>query len=43
MGQASVLRAHARYLSAEQRLNYLVKVDKDGLLRWCVAGDVISS
>lgn len=22
------------YLSAEQRLNYLVKVDKDGLLRW---------
>lgn len=22
------------YLSAEQRLNYLVKIDKDGLLRW---------
>lgn len=23
-----------RYLSAEQRLNYLVRVDPDGLLRW---------
>lgn len=26
----------SRYLSAEERLNYLVEVDKDGLLRWYV-------
>jgi hypothetical protein len=24
----------ARYLSAEQRLNYLTKVDREGKLRW---------
>ena len=27
-------RERIQYLSAEQRLNYLVKVDREGLLRW---------
>lgn len=25
-----------RYLSAEQRLNYLVRIDEEGLIRWSV-------
>lgn len=32
-----------RYLSAEQRLNYLVKVDKDGLLRWARNSELVDT
>ncbi|WWD05811.1 hypothetical protein V865_003894 [Kwoniella europaea PYCC6329] len=31
------------YLSAEQRLNYLVKVDKDGLLRWARNNELVDT
>lgn len=31
------------YLSAEQRLNYLVKVDKDGLLRWVRNSELVDT
>ncbi|ODN76749.1 hypothetical protein L202_05364 [Cryptococcus amylolentus CBS 6039] len=31
------------YLTAEKRLNYLVKVDKDGLLRWARNGDLVDT
>ena len=32
--RATLEKERILYLSAEQRLNYLVNVDKDGLLRW---------
>jgi hypothetical protein len=35
--RAQLEKERITYLSAEQRLNYLVKVDKDGLLRWSAA------
>ncbi|WWC87802.1 uncharacterized protein L201_002694 [Kwoniella dendrophila CBS 6074] len=31
------------YLSAEQRLNYLIKVDKDGLLRWAKSNELVDT
>ncbi|WWC60223.1 uncharacterized protein I303_102789 [Kwoniella dejecticola CBS 10117] len=31
------------YLSAEQRLNYLVKVDRDGLLRWARNNELVDT
>ncbi|WVQ74548.1 hypothetical protein IAR50_004149 [Cryptococcus sp. DSM 104548] len=31
------------YLTAEKRLNYLVKVDNDGLLRWARTGELVDT
>ncbi|WVQ94727.1 hypothetical protein IAU59_001807 [Kwoniella sp. CBS 9459] len=36
-------RERITYLSAEQRLNYLVKVDKDGLLRWARNDELVDT
>ncbi len=34
-------REQVRYLSKEERMNYLVKIDKDGLLVWAKSGEKV--
>ncbi|WRT65622.1 uncharacterized protein IL334_002567 [Kwoniella shivajii] len=36
-------RERITYLSAEQRLNYLIKVDKNGLLRWARNNELVDT